>query len=41
MDNFSPGSELSESFLTPPKPYIMISEGVNMSTKDNEERGKF
>ena len=37
MDSYSPYSELSESFLTPPKPYSMNSKDTVIQNRKQEE----
>ena len=37
MDSYSPYSELSESFLTPPKPYSMYSKDTVIQNRKQEE----
>ncbi|CAI2362903.1 unnamed protein product [Moneuplotes crassus] len=38
MEHLSPGSELSESFLTPPKPHILINETILATNNTRKDR---
>lgn len=40
MERNSPNSELSESFLTPPKPHILISRDFYVPEMQSNQKGK-